>query len=662
MDVLQFSMIFIGVALAGLALTAAIFAKVVSFKNTHARSAHIAQLIRDGAMTFLHKEYLILSGVIAIAFTAIAYAMNIHGALAYVVGALSSMLAGYIGMKAATRANEATTIAAKEQGERGAFLTALLGGSVMGFVVASLGLLGLGGLFLLFAEHDPLEFVKILTSFGLGASSIALFARVGGGIYTKAADVGADLVGKVEMGIPEDDPRNPAVIADNVGDCVGDTAGMGADIFESYVGAVVGAIALGVTAYAGRFEYISLPIMLCAIGLLASCIGLISSFVVRLKVAHMLHMAAYVAIGAFIAGSYAYLQYMAMDMALFGSIALGAASGVIIGIVTDYYTSGKPIRQLAETSKSGAGTNLIFGLSIGFESIVIPVCAIAVIVFISHEYFGGLFGVALAAVSMLATVGITMTVDAYGPIADNAGGISEMSGFGPEVRKITDHLDALGNMTAALGKGFAIGSAVFASLAIFAAYCEYSRIPSLDLQDPLVITGLFIGATLPYLLSAFTMRSVGRAAWKMVVEVRRQFKEIPGLMEGKAEPDYSRCISISTQAALVEMLIPGLITITAPIFIKIVFGVHGKMALGGFLAGATLSGVVLALTMANAGGAWDNAKKFIEAGNFGGKGSDAHKAAVVGDTVGDPFKDTSGPSLNILIKLMSMISLLLATI
>ncbi len=662
MDVLQFSMIFVGIALAGLALTALIFAKVVSFKNTDVRSAHIARLIREGAMTFLFKEYAILVGVIAVAFALLSYVMHLAGGAAYAVGALSSMLAGYIGMKAATRANEATTIAARDRGERSAFLTALLGGSVMGFVVASLGLLGLGGIFFLCASHDPLEFVKILTCFGLGASSIALFARVGGGIYTKAADVGADLVGKVEMGIPEDDPRNPAVIADNVGDCVGDTAGMGADIFESYVGSVVGAMALGVTAFAGRLEYISLPIMLCAIGLIASCFGMLSSFIIRMKIRHLLHMATYIAIAVFVAGSYAYLSYMNMNMNLFGSIALGAISGLIIGAVTDYYTSGRPIRQLAETSKSGAGTNLIFGLSIGFESVVAPICAIAVIVFISHEYFGGLFGVSLAAVSMLATVGITMTIDGYGPIADNAGGISEMSGFGPEVRKITDHLDALGNMTAALGKGFAIGSAVFAALAIFAAYCEYSHITSLDLQDPLVITGLFIGATLPYLLSAFTMRAVGRAAWKMVIEVRRQFKEIPGLMEGKTEPDYSRCIGISTHAALVEMIVPGLITIAAPVFIKYIFGIHGKMALGGFLAGATVSGVLLALMMANAGGAWDNAKKFIEAGNFGGKGSDAHKAAVVGDTVGDPFKDTSGPSLNILIKLMSMISLLLAMI
>ena len=662
MDIFSYLLLFLSVGGAGLLLTAILFKKVTSFKNPNKKAAHIAELIRNGAMTFLHKEYSILLVVIVIAFIALNFSFGFACSLAYTAGALSSMAAGYIGMKAATRANEATTIAAKEQGERAAFLTAIMGGSVMGFIVASLGLVGLGIIFYLFIDAPRVEFIRILTCFGLGASSIALFARVGGGIYTKAADVGADLVGKVEMNIPEDDPRNPAVIADNVGDCVGDTAGMGADIFESYVGAVVGAIALALGLYAGRIEYISLPIVLCAIGMLGSFVGFLSLFAFRLSLGAMLHKAAYIAIAVFIGGAYGYLSFMEMDMALFGSIALGAASGVIIGLVTDYYTSGNPVKQLAETSKSGAATNLIYGLSIGFESIVIPVCSIASIVFISFEYFGGLFGVSLAAVSMLSTVGITMTVDAYGPIADNAGGISEMAGFGPKVRKITDKLDTLGNMTAALGKGFAIGSAVFASLAIFAAYCEESKIPSLDLKDPLVITGLFIGATLPYLLSSFTMRSVGKAAWKMVMEVRRQFKEIPGLMEGTAEPDYQRCIEISTDAALYEMILPGVVTIAAPFIIKFAFGAQGNMALGGFLAGATISGVLLALMMANAGGAWDNAKKYIEAGNCGGKGSDAHKAAVVGDTVGDPFKDTSGPSLNILIKLMSIISLLLATV
>jgi K(+)-stimulated pyrophosphate-energized sodium pump len=662
MELTHYAGIFTGISLLGIALTMAIFKKVTSFKNTDQRSAHIAKLIREGAMTFLRKEYSILALVVAFAFVVLCMVFSFAAATGYVIGALSSMLAGFIGMKAATRANEATTIEAKNNGERAAFLTALLGGSVMGFVVASIGLLGLGAIFYFFVENKAFDFINILVCFGLGASSIALFARVGGGIYTKAADVGADLVGKVEMGIPEDDPRNPAVIADNVGDCVGDTAGMGADIFESYVGSVIGSIVLAFTHYANDLAYISLPIMLCAIGLIASVFGLISAFAFKAKINMILHYATYVAIGFFMLGSYGYLHAMNIDMALFGSIFLGAFSGVIVGLVTDHYTSGTPIHKLAETSKSGAGTNLIYGLSIGFESVVIPVCSIAIIIFISHTYFGGLFGVSLAAVSMLATVGITMSVDAYGPIADNAGGISEMSGFGPEVRKITDKLDALGNMTAALGKGFAIGSAVFASLALFAAYCQEAHIATIDLLQPAVIAGLFIGGTMPFLLSAFTMRAVGRAAWLMVIEVRRQFKEIAGLMEGTVDADYARCIDISTNAALREMLLPGAITIAMPIIIKFAFGAQGNAALGGFLAGATLTGVVLALTMANAGGAWDNAKKYIEAGNFGGKGSDAHKAAVIGDTVGDPFKDTSGPSLNILIKLMSILSLLLATL
>jgi K(+)-stimulated pyrophosphate-energized sodium pump len=655
--------VYSGISLLGMLFTLFTYKKIACRKNTDKRSAHIAALIRLGAMTFLRQEYSVLAFVIVFACAVLTFVFNGVCATAYAFGAFSSMLAGYIGMKAATRANEATTIAAKNSGERAAFFTALMGGSVMGFVVASLGLFGLGALFYLFA--NDVSFLQIITCYAFGASSIALFARVGGGIYTKAADVGADLVGKVEMGIPEDDPRNPAVIADNVGDCVGDTAGMGADIFESYVGSVVGAIALGISQFPGQIDYITLPIMLCAVGLLSSFIGYFTAFIMPGDVTKLLQRATYMAIAVFIGGSYLYLAHMGINLELFGSIALGAFAGVIIGVVTDYYTSGAPIERLAEVSNTGAGTNLIYGLSIGFESVVFPVCSIAMIVYFAYAFFGGVFGVALAAVSMLATVGITMSVDAYGPIADNAGGISEMSGFGPEVRKITDKLDALGNTTAALGKGFAIGSAVFASLALFVAYCLEAKIPHLDLIDPLVITGFFIGGCMPFLLSAFTMRSVSRAAWKMVLEVRRQFKEIPGLMEGTAEADYAQCINISTKAALKEMLLPGIITIAMPIIIKfgfIAMGSNGNMALGGFLAGATLTGSLLALAMANTGGAWDNAKKYIEAGHHGGKGSAAHKAAVVGDTVGDPFKDTSGPSLNILIKLMSILSLLLAMI
>jgi K(+)-stimulated pyrophosphate-energized sodium pump len=658
--------VFLGISLLGVLFTVVVSSIVSKGKNTDERSAHIASLIRLGAMTFLRQEYAVLAAVIVVVGSILTFVFNMAAALAYAFGALSSMFAGYIGMRAATKANESTTIAAKNGGEKPAFLTALMGGSVMGFVVASLGLMGLGFLFCFLVDNTAYDMIKILTCYAFGASSIALFARVGGGIYTKAADVGADLVGKVEMGIPEDDPRNPAVIADNVGDCVGDTAGMGADIFESYVGAVVGSIALAISAYAGQITYLSLPIMLCAIGMLASLAGFFACFFMKSKIETMLQKATYLSIILFVLGAYAYMAFMGLDMRLFGSIALGALSGIIIGLVTDHYTSGSPIKKLAETSRTGAGTNLIYGLSIGFESVVIPVCTIAVIVHISYAYFGELFGVSLAAVAMLATVGITMTVDAYGPIADNAGGISEMSGFGPEVRKITDKLDSLGNMTAALGKGFAIGSAVFAALALFAAYCQEAKIPHLDLFDATVISGFFIGGTLPFLLSAFTMRSVSRAAWKMVLEVRRQFTEIKGLLEGTAEADYSRCIEISTRAALIEMLLPGIIIILAPVLVKFGFGggIQGGMALGGFLAGATLTGVVLALTMANAGGAWDNAKKYIEAGHLEGqkKGSDAHRAAVVGDTVGDPFKDTSGPSLNILIKLVSILSLLLAMI
>lgn len=655
------SLKFLAPALAVVALLFA-FYKIAFVSKQDAgteRMKEIAAAINDGAKAFLFAEYKILAIFVVVLFVAIGLGLGSWiTALCFLFGALFSILAGYIGMNVATKANVRTANAARTSGMNKALSIAFSGGSVMGMCVVGLGLLGASVLFLIFEDTN------VLFGFSLGASSIALFARVGGGIYTKAADVGADLVGKVEAGIPEDDPRNPAVIADNVGDNVGDVAGMGADLFESYVGAIISAMTLGAVVIA-EFGDLSVifPLVIAACGILAS---VIATFFVRGKEGSNPHKA--LKMGSYVSALLVVIASIILSKVMLNSygpaiaIVAGLVVGLVIGIVTEVYTSGdyKFVKKIAQQSETGSATTIISGTAVGMMSTWVPVILICVGIFLAYK-FAGLYGIALAAVGMLSTTGITVAVDAYGPIADNAGGIAEMSGLDHSVREITDKLDAVGNTTAAMGKGFAIGSAALTALALFVSFTQATGLTAdqVALTSPTVVIGLLIGGMLPFVFSAMTMDSVSKAAYSMIEEVRRQFREIPGIMEGKAKPDYKTCVAISTTAALKEMLIPGIMAVVAPLAVGLILG---STALAGLLAGSLVSGVMMAMFMSNAGGAWDNAKKYIEEGHHGGKGSDAHKAAVVGDTVGDPFKDTSGPSINILIKLMTVVSTVFAAI